>query len=405
MNILVLTSVYPHSDDGEEVVTPTVKYFCEKWVELGHNVCVIHNSSCFPRMFYCLSNKSRAKLSSKLGHNLPTLASRKKIVTIKKKLSIYRIPIIKYIPYSKFSNRQLNKQISEIRSVLNKSNMVPDIIVGHWMNPQIELLNRLSKFYNAKTSLVFHGDCGLTQINKFNLKEKILNIDAVGCRNKAYADYVQKALELKSKPFICYSGIPDELANKQKEYLKGNPKLVTNKEFIYVGRLVEYKKVDVIIRALNIAYPKKDFKLNIVGKGAEKKLLEDLARDLQIEKNIVFHGQIDREKAFDLMRKSFCFTMVSENETFGMVYLEAMLAGCITIASKKGGIDGVIENEKNGFLSEQGNVKELADIYKRLEIMKSKEIKEIRDNAIKTALKFKDSILAEKYIEDVFNWK
>lgn len=35
MKILVLTSVYPEPDDGIEIVTPTVKYFCDKWVEQG----------------------------------------------------------------------------------------------------------------------------------------------------------------------------------------------------------------------------------------------------------------------------------------------------------------------------------------------------------------------------------
>ena len=405
MNILALTSVYPQSDDGKDIVTPTVKYFCEKWAESGHNVIVVHNNSCFPVIFYYLPNRLRRNLSSKLGHNLPTLESRKKKVVVKNNMSVYRIPITKWIPYSKFSKRQLHKQIIEIRKILDENELVPDVIIGHWMNPQIELLNGLSKFYNAKTSLVFHGDCTQKQIDKFDLKEKILNINAVGCRNKEYADYVQGVLELKRKPFICYSGIPDEEVEKQKKYLRDNPQLTINKEFIYVGRLVKYKKVDTIIKALNIAYPKKDFKLHIVGEGAEKGFLKNLIKNLQMECNVIFHGQINREKVFDIMRKSVCFTMVSESETFGMVYIEAMLAGCVTIGSKKGGIDGVIQDGENGFLSEEGNVKELSDIYKRIEKMNNEEIKQIRKNAIKTAFKFKDSLIAEKYLNDVLNWK
>ena len=52
MDILVLTSTYPQEDDENKGVTPTVKYFCEKWGQLGHNVIVIHNNSCFHSIFF-----------------------------------------------------------------------------------------------------------------------------------------------------------------------------------------------------------------------------------------------------------------------------------------------------------------------------------------------------------------
>ena len=41
--------------------------------------------------------------------------------------------------------------------------------------------------------------------------------------------------------------------------------------------------------------------------------------------------------------------MISKNETFGLVYLEAMARGCITIGSRNQGIDGVINHGVNGF--------------------------------------------------------
>lgn len=58
--------------------------------------------------------------------------------------------------------------------------------------------------------------------------------------------------------------------------------------------------------------------------------------------------------------------MISTNEIFGLVYLEAMAASCLTIASKNGGVDGIIKCEKNGFLCEEGNDKELHSILNRI---------------------------------------
>lgn len=40
------------------------------------------------------------------------------------------------------------------------------------------------------------------------------------------------------------------------------------------------------------------------------------------------------------------FTLISDDETYGMVYIEAMLQGCLTIASRKGGFDGIMKTER-----------------------------------------------------------
>ena len=95
------------------------------------------------------------------------------------------------------------------------------------------------------------------------------------------------------------------------------------------------------------------------------------------------------------------FIMISDNETFGLVYLEAMSRGCIVIASKNGGVDGIIKDGYNGFLCEQGNKDELINICKNIRNMTIQEKKKISENAIETAFKFKDSEVARKYIENI----
>ena len=53
--------------------------------------------------------------------------------------------------------------------------------------------------------------------------------------------------------------------------------------------------------------------------------------------------------------QSDVFVLPSVNETFGMVYLEAMSQGCIPIGTSGEGIDGIIENGKNGYLCDRNN--------------------------------------------------
>lgn len=403
MKILVLTSVYPEPDDGTEIVTPTVKYFCEKWVEQGHEVIVIHNNSCFPLPFYWIPGSIRKTMESRLSHNFPVKSARNPLVNKVNGVQIFRLPLKKVKPHGKFSSFKINNQVKKIENILTIEKFVPKVIISHWINPQIDLAIKLGRKYNATTSLVFHGDCTEKNIGKFNLIESINKLDAIGCRNDTYADYVEKKLNLQKKPFICYSGIPDDLAEQQ----MNNIDLIEYENglnFIYVGRLIKYKNVDVIIRALHEKY-KNEATLHIVGEGAEEENLKQLSRQLNIEKNVVFHGQLSRDKVYEMMKKSYCFIMVSDNETFGMVYIEAMLAGCVTIASEAGGVDGVIVDGKNGFLSKQGDVAALVKTLNRIEEKSKQEITNIRKNAVLTAYGYRDSEIAKKYLDDVCNWK
>lgn len=403
MKILVLTSAYPEPDDGTEVVTPTVKYFCDKWVEQGHEVLVIHNNSCFPLAFYWIPAFIRKKMEARMGHNFPVKSSRKPLSNEVAGVKVFRLPLKKIIPHGKFSKSKIDNQIKKIEDILDREQFVPEVIISHWVNPQMDLIVKLGKKYDAKNSLVFHGDCTEKNIEVFHLDEDVKELSAVGCRNEAYADYVKKRLNLQKKPFICYSGIPDHLAQKQKDKID-SLELENNLDFIYVGRLVKYKNVDVVIRALHEKY-KNAATLHIVGEGAEEENLKQLSRQLNFEKNVVFHGQLPRNKVYEMMKKSYCFIMVSDNETFGMVYIEAMLAGCVTIASEAGGVDGVIVDGKNGFLSKQGDVAALVKTLNRIEENSKQEITRIRKNAVLTAYGYRDSEIAKKYLDDVCNWK
>ena len=65
-----------------------------------------------------------------------------------------------------------------------------------------------------------------------------------------------------------------------------------------------------------------------------------------------------------MLKQHDVFIMISKNETFGLVYLEAMAVGCITIASRQEGFDGIIKHGYNGFLCEAGNQEELEKLIK-----------------------------------------
>ncbi|MBQ4391687.1 MAG: glycosyltransferase [Prevotella sp.] len=88
-------------------------------------------------------------------------------------------------------------------------------------------------------------------------------------------------------------------------------------------------------------------------------------------------------------------------EAYGLVYLEAMARGCVTIASKREGFDGVIVDGENGFLCKAGDSDELVQIMKRISEMSVEEKKQISEKAIETAKSLTDFKAAKLYIDDV----
>ena len=93
--------------------------------------------------------------------------------------------------------------------------------------------------------------------------------------------------------------------------------------------------------------------------------------------------------------------MISRGEAFGLVYLEAMARGCITIASKDEGFDGVIQDGKNGFLCKAGDSEELALILDKIKQMPKEELNAISHAAIETAHELTDEKVAEVYLNSI----
>jgi len=402
MNILVLTSIYPQEDDEKDAgVTPVVKYFATEWAKAGHEVLVIHNASMYPRLLYLLPNSWLKKINAWLGIVIPNKEQRKKLKSISNGVRCYRIPMLKFIPKNKYTDLQIKKQFNKIINVLKDERFSPDIILGHWENPQIQLLSMLKRKFNVRTAIVLHALVYINQRRYKKWAQKYMKeIDVIGARSKAIANQAKELLSLEKEPFICYSGIPDKYFDNEK-YKIINLKDKLENSYLFVGRLIKRKNVDVCISALKKVYKKEKFLFNIVGEGAEREYLETIVKKYKLEKCVKFLGYKQREEVLDVMNQTQVFIMISNNETFGLVYIEAMSRGCLVIASKNGGMDGIIKHGYNGFLCEQGNESELEEILNAINELSLEEKLTISKNAIKTAYSFKDSEVAKKYLGHV----
>ena len=120
-----------------------------------------------------------------------------------------------------------------------------------------------------------------------------------------------------------------------------------------------------------------------------------------MQDHVVFHGQMKRDEAQNIVRNADCFVMVSSREAFGLVYVEAMAKGCIVIGTQGQGIDGIVKHGENGFLCKARDVDGLAEIISEIVNLPQDSLQQISTNAIATAANLTDRKVAEHYINSI----
>lgn len=140
-----------------------------------------------------------------------------------------------------------------------------------------------------------------------------------------------------------------------------------------VARLVEYKKVDDLIRAVSILKNEMpDLKCKIVGSGPMEIKLKLLSKELGLEDSIEFLGFVEKhEDVLKIVNSSHIFCLPSIVEGFGIVIVEAMGCGVPFVAAR---IPPVMEasNQKGGLFFEPKNWKNLAETIRS--ILKDSEL-------------------------------
>jgi glycosyltransferase involved in cell wall biosynthesis len=122
-------------------------------------------------------------------------------------------------------------------------------------------------------------------------------------------------------------------------------------QFVYLGRLVFYKNIEVVLKAFKIAvneFP--NIKLVIAGDGPHKKSLQEIVKDLSIDKNVDFIGYIAPQDKAKLLAESNALLFPSLIEGFGLVMLEAFQQKRPVLVSKITPMSDIIENKKTGLI-------------------------------------------------------
>jgi len=164
--------------------------------------------------------------------------------------------------------------------------------------------------------------------------------------------------------------------------------VMANKEERIITHISNFRRVKRIPDVIKIFYKIQQqipAKLMMVGDGPEKEKAEKMCSDLGIQEKVIFFGnsnEIDQILSF-----SDLFLLPSETESFGLAALEAMAWSVPVISSNSGGLPEVNFNGESGYLSDVGNIDEMAE--NAIKILSNNEtLTTFKQNALAVAKQF-----------------
>lgn len=397
MKILILTAEYPNAKSNYD--TPVVHFYAKEWVQMGHSVRVIHYRSVFPSFFYSFARlfKSLIKRLFKTDF-IPFEKLQNPISNNLDGVEVTTEPIFKLIPHIKFSTQVIKAKARQIVLENEKLGYTPDLIIGHFLNPQLQLFSELRQVYpNTKFSLVLHENP--SEINRLfgeKASSYLKNLNYIGFRYLEMQNIFEKYYGSGFSTFICPSGVPeayvlDDVPNGKfkSDYLS----------IAFVGMLIPLKNVDITLNALASAFPEKNFSFKLIGEGMLRAEIESQIVEKHIQGQVKMLGKKSRDEVQQELLNTDVFVMVSKPEAFGLVYLEAMGKGCIAVGTIRQGIDGVIQHGENGFLCEARNTDSLKNVFMQIAAMSYEDKMKIARKALSTAQKMTDNKVAYDYLQ------
>ncbi len=133
--------------------------------------------------------------------------------------------------------------------------------------------------------------------------------------------------------------------------------------YLYFGRLLPEKGVDILIRAVAMVG---EGKLKIAGSGPERPALEELAGSLE-DGEVEFLGHLSGDKLRETVSRAQFTVLPSrwyENLPFSI--MESFAAGVPVVAARTGGIPEMVDDGVNGYLFTMENVESCADSLKKM---------------------------------------
>ena len=302
----------------------------------------------------------------------------------KNRITVYRTGGIKFL--------RRRKKIKEVKNFI-ESNEVKLIIADSWKSLEIGI----DYFNNKKipTICLAHGNELLSSNPNKNkrINQTLIKTNNIISNSNYTKSLVSRVTKSHSNINVIYPGASDlrNLKENKINNINGDPILLT------LARLEKRKGHLIIIKAIKeLLNEFSNLTYLIAGNGPEEKSLKQFVQENNLQKNIIFLGNIDDSQKKYIFDKTDLMIMPTLDETknnsiegFGIAYIEAAFFSIPSIASNKGGTpEAVLDNVTGKIIN---NINELENSIR--ELITNKKLRE------------KLGINAKQRAENELSWK
>lgn len=182
--------------------------------------------------------------------------------------------------------------------------------------------------------------------------------------------------------------------NQEKPFQRDSIADKNEKILIHISNFRPLKRIVDVIKVFEKVQKEIPSKLLMVGEGPERIKAQRYVKRNQLRNKVLFFGKSNEIN--ELLCYSDIFILPSEKESFGLAALEAMIHKVPVISTNAGGLSEVNINGISGFLSEVGDIDNMAK--NTIRILSSPRIREkFQDGAYKQAIKFDISKIIPLY--------
>ena len=276
-------------------------------------------------------------------------------------VDVHTYPLFEYPPYSLSLAVQLH-------AVAKQHDL--DLIHAHYAIPHAtaawtarEMLRVEGRDLPIVTTL--HGtditlvgqDPSFRTITKFSLERS----DGLTAVSQYLRDETYRAFECPQCDIRVIPNFVDPEVYDRTRYECSSTALAPHGEKIlmHVSNFRRVKRVDDVVRVFGRVRERISAQLVLIGDGPDRPLAQEMAERLGIAEHVLFLGKLD--SVAELLSRADVLLLPSEQESFGLVALEAMACGAPVIGTSGSGLAEVVDDGRTGHLHPVGEIDAMAE--------------------------------------------
>lgn len=289
-------------------------------------------------------------------------------------------PLFQYQPYELALSTRMVEVVEKYGlEILHVHYAIPHAYAAYMAKQMLK-----EKGIDIKVVTTLHGTditlVGSHPTYKTAVEFSINNSDVVTTVSKSLKEDTLRLFNITNEIKVVHNFIDIEKYAKESQKECQRIALAKPEEriFTHISNFRPVKRVEDVIKTFEIVHRTVPSKLLMVGDGPDKRKAELLAKELGIKEDVIFLG--NSSEVPELLCYTDVFLLPSETESFGLAALEAMAAEAVVISTNTGGLPEVNEHGYSGFLSNIGDVEDMAK--NALKIVKDETIlQQFKNNA------------------------